>query len=59
MISSWHPYYDDIKPYRDIKTKAEEELDKIYGSGYYDFGPEPFPFHAFESEDDYGSDSWP
>lgn len=55
----WHSYFDNPKPYRKELTKAEEELEKEYGQGYYDEGPDPFHFTPFESEDDYGDESWP
>ena len=53
-------YYEEYKPYHrsGVKTKTEEEVDREYGSGYYDAGPNPFPFNNSESEDDYGDDSW-
>ena len=53
-------YYEEYKPYHrsGVKTKTEEEVDREYGSGYYDAGPNPFPFNDSASEDDYGDDSW-
>lgn len=56
----FRPYYEEYKPYHHpgIKTKIEEEVDREYGAGYYDVGPNPFPFDSFSDEDDYGDDSW-
>lgn len=53
-------YYEEYKPYHrsGVKTKTEEEVDREYGEGYYDAGPNPFPFNNSASEDDYGDDSW-
>lgn len=58
--NDWHSYYEEYKPYHHQlpKTKTEEELDKEYGSGYYDNGPNPFPFNSGNPEDDYGDNSW-
>ncbi|MDD7609431.1 MAG: NusA N-terminal domain-containing protein [Spirochaetales bacterium] len=58
--SGFRPYYEEYKPYHHpgIKTKTEEEVDREYGAGYYDAGPNPFPFDSFSDEDDYGDDSW-
>ena len=56
----WEVFYDDYKPYhhRCSITPTEKALDRIYGSGFYDSGPNPFPFSSFNSEDDYGDESW-
>ncbi len=58
--SGWHSYYDEYKPYHRHTpiTKAEEEVDEKYGDGYFDNGPDPFPFDGSDTEDDYGDDSW-
>ncbi|MCQ2588485.1 MAG: hypothetical protein MJ174_10245 [Treponema sp.] len=57
---TFRSYYEEYKPYHrsSAKTKTEEEVDREYGSGYFDPGPNPFPFNNSESEDDYGDDSW-
>lgn len=56
----WTPYFEEYKPYHSHTpyTKAEEEFDKQYGNGFYESGPDPFPFSDNNSEDDYGDDSW-
>lgn len=58
--SRWHSYYEEYKPYhrRTPITKAEEEVDEEYGDGYFDNGPDPFPFDGSDTEDDYSDDSW-
>ena len=55
---SWQSYYESYKPFHHDVTPAEEELDRRYSLGFFDPGPNPFPFSQFDSEDDYGSDSW-
>ena len=59
-FSGWKPYYEEYKPFHHSqpKTKTEEEVDREYGAGYFDNGPNPFPFDNSDSEDDYGADSW-
>ncbi len=54
------PYYESYKPFHhpEAVTPTEKELDEKYEDGFYDAGPNPFPFSPFDSEDDYGEDSW-
>ena len=54
------PYFEPYKPFHHPRTvtPAEKELDDRYAEGFYDPGPNPFPFSPFDSEDDYGADSW-
>ena len=56
----WEPYFEPYKPFHHPRTvtPAEKELDDRYAEGFYDAGPNPFPFSPFDSEDDYGADSW-
>ena len=56
----WESLYEDYKPYhrKGPITPTEKEMKRIYGAGFYDFGPNPFPFSSFNSEDDYGAESW-
>lgn len=56
----WESYYEPYKPYHNHRsiTPTERELDARYATGFYDAGPNPFPFSPFDSEDDYGADSW-
>lgn len=52
----WVPYFVPYKSYSP-QTPAEAELDRRYSLGFYDPGPDPFPFSS-GLEDDYGADSW-
>ena len=56
----WETYYEPYKPFHhpETLTPTEKALDDRYSQGFFDPGPNPFPFSPFDSEDDYGADSW-
>lgn len=56
----WETYYEPYKPFHhpETLTLTEKALDDRYSQGFFDPGPNPFPFSPFDSEDDYGADSW-
>ena len=56
----WETYYEPYKPFHhpETLTPTEKALDDRYSQGFFAPGPNPFPFSPFDSEDDYGADSW-
>ena len=41
-----------------LSTNEAEEFDVENGNGYFDNGPNPFPFNDSYTEDDYGDESY-
>ena len=60
QTGKWESFYEPYKPFHHSRTitPTEKEIDDKYSTGFFDPGPNPFPFSSDGAEDDYGSESW-